>query len=103
MTQREYRLPKRVLQLTGLGLFCLVAGILVGQSAQQRSGNVLLRKVQTTNTIPQEYGRLVTVERSSDGTVMYFEGPDGTIRLVTLIYGIDYGSLTFRAVAVPRN
>ena len=103
MIEKKYRLPKGILHLIAAGLFCLGAGMVVGQSGPHHSGNVLLRKIQTTNSIPQEYGRLVTVERSSDGTVMYFEAQDGTIRLVTVIYGVDYGSLTFRAVTVPRS
>ena len=103
MLQKKYHLPKRVLRLIAIGFVCLGAGIVIGQSAQQRSANVLLNKIDTINSIPHEYGRLVTVERSRDGTVMYFEAQDGTIRLVTVIYGIDYGSLTFRAVTVPRS
>ena len=85
-----------------VGICCLGAGLVVGQ-IQDRSTDVLLKKRETVNSIPREYGRLITVERSSDGTVMYFEAQDGTIRFVTVIYGVDYGSLKFRAVTVPRN
>ena len=100
---KEFRLPKSLLQLVTLGLFCLGAGIVVGQSDRDRSANVLLKQRETVNSIPKEYGRLVTVERRSDGTVLYFEAPDGTIRFVTVVPGVDYGSLRFKAVTVPRN
>ena len=100
--QNKHHLAKRILQLVLVGTGCLGAGIVVGQ-IQDRSTDVLLKKRETANSIPREYGRLVTVERSSDGTVMYFEAQDGTVRFVTVIYGVDYGSLKFRAVTVPRN
>jgi hypothetical protein len=100
---KESRLPGSILPLSVVGVFCLAAGIVVGQSEQDRSTNVLSRKRETLNSLPKEYGRLVTVERSSEGTVLYFEAQDGTIRFVTVIYGIDHGSLKFKAVTVPRN
>lgn len=101
-TRNTFQVPRGLLKLAAFGLFCLGAGIVVGQ-IQDRSTNVLLKKRETTNSIPREYGRLAGVERSTDGTVLYFEAPDGTIRFVTVIYGIDYGSLKFRAVTIPRD
>ena len=94
---------KRILQLAIVSVSCLAAGLVLGQSGYDRSTNVLLKKRDTVNSIPREYGRLAGVERSSDGTVLYFEAQDGTIRIVSLIYGIDHGSLTFRTVTVPRT
>jgi hypothetical protein len=32
-----------------------------------------------------------------------FEAQDGTIRFVSVSYGVDYGSLKFRTVTVPRS
>lgn len=95
-------LPRRIFHLVVVGLLCLGAGIVVGQ-IQDRSTNVLLKKRESINTIPREYGWLVAVERSSEGTMLYFEAEDGTIHFVTVIYGIDYGSLKFKTVTVPRR
>ena len=85
------------------GLCCLAAGLVLGQIPDKSATNVLLKKREIINSIPKEYGRLVAVERSSDGTVLYFEAEDGTIRFVNVIQGVDYGSLKFRAVTVPRS
>ena len=100
---KEFHLPKRAFQLVVAGLLCLGAGIVVGQSDHERSTNILLKQRETLNSIPKEYGRLVAVERKSDGTVLYFEAQDGTIRFVSVIYGIDHGSLKFKTVTVPRS
>ena len=100
--RKKRRLPKRILQLVVVGLLCSAAGIVVGQ-IRVNSTNVLLRKQETLNSIPKEYGRLVAVERSSEGPVLYFEAHDGTIRFVSVLTGIDYGSLKFRTVTVPRS
>jgi hypothetical protein len=104
MTAQHKRsnLPKRVFQL-GVAALCLAAVMVVGQSQQERASHVLLNKRETVNSIPLEYGRLIAVERSSDGTMLYFESQDGTIRFVSVIYGIDHGSLKFKAVTVPRS
>ena len=95
--------PARILRLVTLSLLCLATGLVLGQSGYDRSTNVLLKKRDTINSIPREYGRLAGVERSSDNTVLYFEAQDGTIRIVSVIYGIDHGSLTFRTITVPRT
>jgi len=92
-----------MLQVVVVSLLCLAAGLVLGQSGYDRSTNVLLKKRDTVNSIPKEYGRLAGVERSSDGTVLYFEAQDGTVRIVSIIYGIDHGSLTFRTITVPRS
>ncbi len=47
MLRKKYHLPKRVLRLIAIGFVCLGAGIVIGQSAQQRSANVLLNKIDT--------------------------------------------------------
>ena len=101
--KRPFRPLKSALPLVAVGLVSLAAGLVVGKAEPERSTNVLARKRESLNSIPREYGRLVTVERSSDGTVMYFEAQDGTIRLVSIVYGIDHGSLKFKAVTVPRD
>ena len=100
---KKLPLSARILQLVVVSLLCLVAGLVLGQSGYDRSTNVLLKKRDTVNSIPREYGRLAGVERSSDGTVLYFEAQDGTVRIVSVIYGIDHGSLTFRTITVPRS
>jgi hypothetical protein len=94
---------KRVLPLVMVGVLCVGAGIVVGQNKPDRSENVLLKKQETINSIPREFGRLVAVERSSGETTLYFEAQDGTIRFVSVSYGVDYGSLKFRTVTVPRS
>jgi len=40
---------------------------------------------------------------SGESPVLYFEADDGTIRLVAANYGLNYCSLSFKAVTVPRN
>lgn len=100
---KEHHLPKRILQPAVVGLLCLGAGIVVGDNRHDRSTYVLLKKHVTDNSIPKAYGRLVTVERRPEVTVLYFEAEDGTIRFVTVAQGIDYGSLKFTAITVPRN
>ena len=92
-----------ILQLLIVSVLCLAAGLVLGQGGYDRSTNVLLKKRDTVNSIPRDYGRLAGVERSSDSTVLYFEAQDGTVRIVSVIYGIDHGSLTFRAITVPRS
>jgi len=86
-----------------VGLCCLATGLVVAQIPDRSGTNVLLKRRETLNSIPKEFGRLAGVERSPDGTVLYFEGDDGTIRFVTVIQGVDYGSLKFRTVTVPRS
>ena len=100
---KRLHLSVRMLQVVVVSLLCLAAGLVLGQSGYDRSTNVLLKKRDTVNSIPKEYGRLAGVERSSDGTVLYFEAQDGTVRIVSIIYGIDHGSLTFRTITVPRS
>jgi hypothetical protein len=34
---------------------------------------------------------------------LYFEATDGTIRFVSVDYGVDHGSLKFKTVTVPRS
>ncbi len=82
---------------------CLATGLVVGQIPDRSGTNVLAKRRESLNTIPKEYGRLVSVARLPDGTVLYFEADDGTIRFVTVVQGVDYGSLRFRAVTVPRS
>ena len=98
---KKYCVRKRI--LAAAGACCLAAGIVVGQIPDRSGTNVLTKRRESLNTIPKEYGRLVSVERSSDGTMLYFEADDGTIRFVTVVQGVDYGSLKFRAVTVPRS
>jgi len=98
---KNNRLPQRITVIVGLS--CLAAGLVLGQIPDRSGTNVLVKKRESLNTIPKEYGRLVGVERSSDNTVLYFEADDGTIRFVTVVQGVDYGSLKFRAVTVPRT
>lgn len=93
----------KILPLVCVGLFCLTAGLVFGQNRSERATSVLLEKRETINTIPKEYGRLAGVERSSNGTVLYFEATDGTIRFVSVDYGVDHGSLKFKTVTVPRT
>jgi hypothetical protein len=52
--------PNKILQFVIVGLLCLGAGIVVGQIAQDRSTNVLLKKRETLNSIPREYSGDVT-------------------------------------------
>ena len=66
------------------GFRALATSLVVGQSQQDRGANVLIKKRETVNRIPKEYGRLAGVDRFDDGTVLYFEAPDGTTRIVSL-------------------
>jgi hypothetical protein len=66
----------KILPLVCVGLFCLTAGLVFGQSRS---------------------------ERASSGTVLYFEAADGTIRFVSVDYGVNHGSLKFKTVTVPRT
>ena len=101
--RKKLHVTERMVLWIIVGLLCLTAGLAPGQSGQDRASNVLLKKHDTVNSIPRQYGRLAGVERSSDGTVLYFEAEDGTIRIVSVIYGIERGSLTFRTITVPRS
>ena len=96
-------LAERIFRVAVVSVLCLAGGLVLGQSGYDRSTHVLLKKRDTINSIPKEYGRLAGVERTSDSTVLYFEAQDGTIRMVSVIYGIDHGSLTFRTITVPRT
>lgn len=94
-------MPRKLIQLIVVGLFCLLAGIALGHNRDSQGGP--LEGKVTLNSIPRAYGHLVAVDRSSQGPVLYFEGDDGTIRIVAANYGVNYGTLNFRAVAVPRD
>jgi hypothetical protein len=93
---------KKIVQPIIVGLLCLLAGLAFGRGVGEDQ-NVLGRKATTVNSIPKEYGRLVSVDRSAEGPVLYFEAEDGTIRIVIADYGTNYGSLRFRAITVPRQ
>ena len=94
-------MSKRLMQLVIVGIFCFVAGIALGRGKDPQG--VLLERNNTVNSIPRAYGRLAAVDRTVEGPVLYFEADDGTIRIVAANYGLNYGSLNFKAVAVPRN
>ena len=91
----------RLMQFVIVAIFCLVAGIALGRVKAWQG--VSLEKTNTVNSIPRAYGRLAAVDRTVEGPVLYFEADDGTIRIVAANYGLNYGSLNFKAVAVPRN
>ena len=92
---------KRIMQLVIVGMFCLVAGIALGRGRDAQG--VLLERSTTVNNIPRSYGRLAAVDRTPEEPVLYFEADDGTIRIVAANYGLNYGTLNFKAVTVPRN
>ena len=93
---------KRFAQLVTVGLLCLLVGIAFGRSGERAQITALDQRT-TINSIPKEYGRLAAGYTSSLGEALYFEAPDGTIRIVLVRRGLDYGSLSFSAITVPRN
>jgi hypothetical protein len=54
--QKKHDLPETILQLVLVGLLCLGLGIVVGDSAQNRVANVLVRKRETVNSLAKDYG-----------------------------------------------
>ena len=94
-------MSRRIIQLVVVAIFCFVAGIALGHSKDSQA--IQLERNNTVNSIPRSYGHLAAVDRSAEGPVLYFEADDGTIRIVAANYGLNYGSLNFRAVTVPRN
>lgn len=94
-------MSRRLVQLIFIGVICLLTGIAMGRGREPQAP--LLERLTTNNSIPKSYGRLVAVDRAGDSPVLYFEADDGTIRIVAANYGLNYGSLAFKAVTVPRN
>lgn len=90
-----------------LGILLLVAAAfgagLVASRFHVQAQSSSLDQRSTVNSIPKEYGRLAGVVNSEAGQILYFEASDGTIRVVVANYGLDYGTLKFRAIAVPRS
>ena len=77
----------RMIQITLAGLIAL--GILVSEPAMsaasrdensENQGNFLITKDKIK--IPKAWGRLVTIHRSGELTLLFFEDPNGTIRQV---------------------
>lgn len=94
-------MSKRIMQLVIVAIFCFVAGIALGRGKDSQANS--LERTGSVNSIPRAYGRLAAVDRTVEGPVLYFEADDGTIRIVAANYGLNYGSLNFKAVTVPRN
>ena len=68
----------------------LALGVLLGSSAHAEVEKVKLEEVAMTSInnealeIPNEYGRLVNAALRADVHYLYFEAPDGSVRVVLI-------------------